>query len=69
MLTKIFLAAVSEPDSEGLWDLLSLLLGKGLVEVDGVLALSAAGFIVMRIPVGAGQADAAVDLLDECLAH
>ncbi|MFT5906435.1 MAG: hypothetical protein ACI9E1_002043 [Cryomorphaceae bacterium] len=69
MLAKIFLTPVSKPDSEGLRYLLSLLLTKGLVEVDGLLPLSAASFVVMRIPVGAGQTDAAVDFLDERLTH
>ncbi len=54
MFTKIFLAAVSEPDSEGLRDLFSLFLIKSLVEVDGLLAFSAAGFVVVRIPARAG---------------
>lgn len=69
MLAKIFLTPVSKPDPEGLRYLLSLFLSKGLVEVDGLLAFSAAGFVIVRIPVRTGQTDAAVDLLDERLAH
>ncbi len=69
MLTEVFFATVSEPDSECLRHCFSLLRGKFFVEIYGVLALSAAGFVVVRIPVTTRQTDATVDFLDECLAH
>ena len=69
MLTKIFLTPVSEPYSEGLRDLFALFLSQRFVEVDGVLAFSTTGFVMMRIPVRASQADTAINLLNECLPH
>ena len=69
MFAKIFFAAVAQPNSEGLWNLLALVFVESFVESKRALTLAAAGFVVMCVPLAAREADSAVDLLDQSFAY
>ena len=59
MVAKVFFRAVAEPDAKGLGDLFFLGFGEAIVELEGAVAFAAAGFVLVGVPVGAGEADAA----------
>ena len=68
MVAEVFFRAVAEPDAKGLGDLFFLGFGEAIVELEGAVAFAAAGFVLVGVPVGAGEADAAGGFLDESLA-
>ena len=65
MVAKVFFGAIAEPDAEGLGDLFFFGLGEAVVELEGAVAFAAAGFVLVGVPVGAGETDAAGGFLDE----
>src|SRR5690606_28834728 len=65
VFAKVFFAAIAEPDTKDLGDLLLLRGSEPLVEGQCPAALEAAGAVAMGVPMRAGQAEATGGLLDQ----
>ena len=65
---EVFLTAIAEPDAQHLGYLIFFGVGELLVQGEGAFAFAAAGLVAVGVPVAAGEADEAADLLGECLA-
>jgi hypothetical protein len=68
IVSKIFLAAIAEPDFELVGDLLFLIGGEPIVEGQCFEAFAPAGGVVVGVPVAAGDSNATADLFDQGVA-
>jgi hypothetical protein len=68
IVSKIFLAAIPEPDLERVGDLLFLIGGEPIVEGQCLEAFASAGGVVVGVPVAAGDSNATADFFDEGVA-
>lgn len=64
MVAEVFFAAVTQPDSQYLWDGFFLGFTEGLVEGHGATAFCATGHVIVGVPIAAGQSDTAANFLN-----
>ena len=64
MISKVFLAAVAEPDAKGLRNFLFFRFSEAVVERESSVTFEPAGAVSVSIPVAAGNTDAAGGFFD-----
>ena len=65
VIAEILFASISKPDSQHLGDLFPLLFGESLVELEGAFPLHATSAVFVGVPIGPGEPNATVRLLDQ----
>ncbi len=65
MCTKVFFAAVAQPDAQFLGNLIFLFFGKLVVQSKGFFPFASASAVIVGVPVAAGNANAATGFFDQ----
>jgi len=65
VIAEILFAPIPKPDLQHLRDLFLLLLGESFVKLDGAFPLHATGAVLVGVPIGSGESNATVRLLDQ----
>ena len=67
MGTKIFLAAIAQPNAQNIGNFRFLFLGKRVVKRDRAIAFSPTGGVVVGIPIAAGNPNPPTDFFNQCI--
>ena len=65
VITEILFAPIPKPDPQHLGDLFLLLFGEPFVKFEGAIPLHATGAVLVGVPIGSGEPNATVRLLDQ----